>query len=330
MGARPIVHIGYHKTATTWFQKSFYPYVADGRYVPRELVRKLFLDPTAFQFDPVATLDRIARERGEKILICEEGLSGYLHNGGLAGHLSKEMVHRLRATLPDAQIVIFVRSQPAMIAAAYQQYVKGGGTYSIGRYLFARNYLAGASSENAKIPRFTFDHFEYDRLIALYRSEFGAENVHVFLFEEFRKDSRAFLERFCATLELDVALDDISAKPAYRSYNLPALYVSRFMGLFTYRTVMDKHWIVHIPYWYLLTRAVAEGLSKLVFFRTPTPRALLGKKLMHWIEQHYAESNRRLAAETGLPLEKFGYPMRATNEAGPAPIRPWLPRWVRI
>ena len=36
---RPIVHIGYHKTATTWFQKHFYPCVRNARFVARERVR---------------------------------------------------------------------------------------------------------------------------------------------------------------------------------------------------------------------------------------------------------------------------------------------------
>ena len=47
---RPIVHIGHHKTGTTWFQKKFYPRVSGYRFIPRELVRMTLLaeSPLAF------------------------------------------------------------------------------------------------------------------------------------------------------------------------------------------------------------------------------------------------------------------------------------------
>lgn len=325
-----IVHIGFHKTATTWFQKSVYPTARNARYVPRARVREAFLDPTAFRFDPEGAAAMLREDRGERVVLCEEGLCGYLHNGGLAGYLSKEMVFRLKAALPDAKIVIVIRSQPSMIAAGYQQYVKGGGTYSVSRYLFPQKFLKGAASENPKAPRFTFDHFEYDRLIRLYREEFGPERVHVYLYEELKKDRRAFLTRMARELELDLPVDEIPMKAVYRSYNWPALMVSRILGLLTYRTVLDKHWVLHIPLLYPVMRGLCEGISWMPFGRAPKPRALFGGKLLRWIEHRYAESNRRLVAETGLPLEDYGYPMLVANREEEPPVRSYVPGWARI
>ena len=54
MGA--IVHIGYHKTGTTWFQERFYPAVRNRRYVPRATARAAFLRPGALHFDPIEAL----------------------------------------------------------------------------------------------------------------------------------------------------------------------------------------------------------------------------------------------------------------------------------
>src|SRR3546814_13566300 len=45
---QPIIHIGFHKTATSWFQKSFYGASTSHRLVDRILVRKTFLGGTAF------------------------------------------------------------------------------------------------------------------------------------------------------------------------------------------------------------------------------------------------------------------------------------------
>jgi hypothetical protein len=105
----------------------------------------------------------------------------------LLGFLSKEMAHRIQAVFPDARVVIFVRSQPEMIAACYQQYVRGGGTYPVRRYLWPLDHLRGAAAQPYKIPRFSFDHFDYERLVAHYIELFGRERVHVFAYEEVQR-----------------------------------------------------------------------------------------------------------------------------------------------
>ena len=92
---RPIVHIGYHKTATTWFQKNFYPLVRNARFVARDRVRAAFLEIGAFHFDAEAARAALGVEAGESVILCEEGLSGYLHNGGLGGHLSRSVAERI-------------------------------------------------------------------------------------------------------------------------------------------------------------------------------------------------------------------------------------------
>ena len=309
MSQRPIVHIGYHKTATTWFQKHFYPRVAGARYLPRATVREALLDPSALHFDPAAAAKILGAGEGERLLLCEEGLSGYLHNGGLAGCLSKDMAYRIKAVLPDAEILIFIRAQPAMVAACYGQYVKGGGTFSVNRYLFPARFLRGASAEVTKSPRFSFDHFDYDRLIDHYVDLFGQDRVHICLFEQFRAENRRFLEGFARRFDLDIDIDGASTRPVYRSYNAPALILSRLLGLFSARTVMDKYYIVHIPFWYAIMRGLGEAISALRLFRPPSARAILGRRIHDWVERRFAESNARLRARTGLPLERYGYPL---------------------
>ena len=171
MGA--IVHIGYHKTGTTWFQERFYPAVRNRRYVPRATARAAFLQPGALHFDPIEALHIIGAAADETIL-CEENLSGGLHNGGLAGALSKDVASRIARTLPDAQIVIFVRDPLSAIASAWVQYVKGGGTFGLRRYLFGRDRLSPVAPERDEPPGFCFEHFDYARLIAEMGEKGGA------------------------------------------------------------------------------------------------------------------------------------------------------------
>lgn len=305
---RAIVHIGYHKTATTWFQTHFYPFVRNARYVPRTLVQDAFLEDTAFHFDPRRTLEKLAVKPDEKVILCEEGLSGYIHNGGYAGFYSKEMAHRIKAVLPDADIVIFVRNQPSIIAASYQQYVKGGGTHSVRRYLFAESYVQGARRELVKCPRFTFDHFEYAPLVARYQELFGKDRVHVFAYEAFRDEPQKFLSNYCTRLKLDAGSKDLSGSTSNRSYGLPTMWVVRVLNLFTNRTVLDKHYVVHIPFWYAIARGIGVALNQLPLLNwSPGPKRLLGPRVHEWITQRYVRTNAELKAMTGLPLEDYGY-----------------------
>lgn len=316
---RPIVHIGYHKTATTWFQQAVYPHATSHRYVARRTVQDALLAPSAFAFDPAVA--RAALGEGP-VILCEENLSGYIHNGGLNGHLSAAMAERVRAVLPDARIVIFIRAQPAMIAACYAQYVRGGGTHRPHRYLFPADHLHGAAVEPWKAPRFSFDHFDYLALCRRYRDLFGAEAVHVYPYEALRAGRDAFLRRFAGELDLGLEWSRVDHGARNGSYGGGAMAAARLLNRFTVRSVVDKRVWLHLPFAYAGRRWLLERAPG----RSRGPAAALGEPTVAWIADRYAESNARLAAEFGLDLAAYGYPMEAAAE--PAP-RPRAGRWRR-
>lgn len=307
---RHFVHIGYHKSATTWFQKNYYPNVENARYVHRDLVQAAFLDDSALHWKADAARRKLELDTGERAIVCEEGLSGYLHNGGLFGCLSKDMVHRLHAAIPDADIVAFIRRQPDIIAGCYAQYIRGGGTFSVNRYLWPRRYLShGAESRYSKIPRFSFDHFEYLPLMRYYVEHFGRDHVHVFPYEALNADPERFLGEFEARFDLRAGHRASGQNRRNTSYQLWLIPVARVLNLFTRRTVLDKHYLIHIPYWYTTRRWMLENLNRIPLGSTPSPERLLGRANMEYIHRRYRDSNRLLADEFGLPLEQYEYPM---------------------
>lgn len=305
------VHIGYHKTATNWFQRLFYPAVRNFKYVHRKRARAAFTEDHAFQFDPAAALARLETPGPEGLILCEEELSGNLHNGGLYGYLSKEVAHRIKATLPTAEIVIFIRSQTEMIGSVYKQYVKEGGTHSPRRYLFPYDHLDPHGFSPKKSPLFAFQHYDYRLLIGHYREVFGPDKVHVFLYEEFSRNQAEFMARFIERLGLDVDLGSVPKTRLNVSNKKFSLWVSRLMNRFAYRNVIDKHYFLNVPGMYRLRgRVVAPLLDRIAFFSGPArPRDILGADIVRHIEDRYRESNRLLAQELGLPLEKHGYPV---------------------
>lgn len=321
-GPGPIVHIGYHKTATTWFQNSVYPHAVGRRYVDRRVVQQALLRPSALCFDPDAA--RALLGAGDGPILCEENLSGYLHNGGLHGFLSAGIAERIRATLPDARIVMFVRAQPSMIAASYNQYVRAGGTHRPHRYLWPEDYLHGAAAEPWKVPRFQFDHFDYHRLALRYRSLFGADRVHVFAYEALAADRDGFLRDFAAALGLAFDWAAIGAAGRNASLNAAGMRVARLLNRLTARSVLDKRALLHLPFAYAARRPVLGATERLPLRRV-SPERVLGADAVRWIERRYAESNAALADAFGLDLAAYGYPL----EQGAPVERPRAGAWRR-
>lgn len=309
-GATPIIHIGFPKAASTWFQKSFFPHVRSPRYVDRAKVNAALLEANALTFDPDEALAIMGLARGEAGILSEEGLCGYQHNGGIDGIVTKEFAHRIKAAFPDGRIVIMLRSQPSIIVSLYQQYIRAGGTYGPRRYLFPKQHLGRPEVVTYKQPRFDVDFFLYSRIVALYDELFGRENVHVFLFEEFRRDGLEFLHRFADALQLDVDWTQVSLDPRLAGYGAPLALIARGLNLFTRRSVLDKRHILNIPGWYRPRRKLLEGLNRTgLFGKPPTLKGLLGEASARELEMHFARDNAVLAERRGLPLREMGYPM---------------------
>ena len=303
---RAIVHIGYHKTATTWLQKQVFPRAVSHDFVPRRTVQDAFLAPCGLYFEPeqaAQVLGLAGRER--PVLLSEENLSGYIHNGGLHGFLAPEMARRIKAVLPEARIVIFIRSQFDVCRASYAQYVSGGGTWGARRYFETARHVRGALTRPWKAPAFEFEHFEYDRLVAHYDALFGADRVHVYPYEWLR-DAPSLLARMSNDLGLELENPPSGARDN-RSLGGIALAVMRGVNLFTRQSVVNKDRIVDLP--------GGQGLrhgAKWLMGRVPGINrrpAGLPERLRLRIAQHYPQSNRRLMALRDLPLAELGYPL---------------------
>ncbi len=303
----PIVHIGYHKTATSWFQKNFYPHVRNATYLNRKRVRDVFLNTTAFSFDPDKARQELQVD--DRPIICEEDLCGHYDNGGLLESLSKDVAYRISAVYPDAQIVIFIRNQLDMIRSTYLQYVRGGGTWSLSRFLspYARGSIY--ARRWYKKPMLSLDHFAYQHLIHHYQSVFGPSRVHVFCYEDFAADVPGFIERFAHRLDLDGPFDQLNHEPRNKSLGLVSLQLARFFGPFSRWDNPNRLILLPvIPMW-----MHKQGLK--AFNKTPlagpqlSNNRLFGKKLGRELHNRFVPDNQALTQELNLPLAEWAYPM---------------------
>ena len=174
--ARPLlIHIGYHKTATTWLQnKVFQPPNYFRQVMTHDEIFTHIINPHGLSFDPAPAQEIIARARAEDPgetavdVISLEALSGLPYMGGRE---SEDYARRLQAIAPGASILMTIREQTAILGSVYMQYVFRAGTESPKRF-FDETAWQG-------FFRFSSEMFCYDRLVAHYQGLFGTERVLV-------------------------------------------------------------------------------------------------------------------------------------------------------
>ncbi|HZT45237.1 MAG TPA: sulfotransferase domain-containing protein [Gaiellaceae bacterium] len=191
---RSLLHIGYHKTGTNWLQEQLFGDARTGyRWLGKQPLshpvhtlvraRPLDFDPGAVRaaFEPLLA----DAERAELLpVVSFPRLSGHPYSGG---YDSKLIADRLAEVFSEARVLIVVREQRSMIVSVYKQYVNAGGEAPLGRF------LQPAKQREWRLPRFDYGHFAYDRLIAYYRSLFGADSVLVLPYEQLVRDGPSFV-----------------------------------------------------------------------------------------------------------------------------------------
>jgi len=302
-----IVLIGYHKTATTWFQKTVFPAASSHELIARKAVQSAMLAPPGMHFCPNKARQMLGLEgRNRPVVLSEENLTGYLHNGGLHGLVGPEMARRIHATLPDARIVVFIRNQFDILRASYTQYVAGGGTFSQKRYFGGMRHCHGALTHPWKAPAFEYEHFDFDRLIAFYEDLFGAERVHVYPYEWLR-DEGALLKRMESDLGIEFCHRPGRSKGRNAALGRLSIQILRRANLFTRQSVVNKDCWLDLPGGQAYRHAVKRGLAGLPWLNNRKPE--LRSDVRGKAQDAYAEGNRRLMARRDLPLGELGYPV---------------------
>ena len=189
----PVLHIGYHKTGTTWMQRVlFQPEFGFAQVTGHEEVSRHITAPHTFEFDAPATAAHFAQliarvPEGTVPVISAEDLSGQPFYGG---RRNVEFAHRLRALFPRARIVITIREQVKILVSVYMQYLSCSGTKP--PEVFFRE------TEPPGYEAFSTVHFCYHHLVGLYRDLFGVDRVLVLTQEEMAGDLAGFIGKAVA------------------------------------------------------------------------------------------------------------------------------------
>ena len=127
-------------------------------------------------------------EPSDVVVVSAERLSGHAASGGYDAY---RIAQRLHATLPEARVLIVVRSQIDMIESEYRQLVGEG---------YPGRISSLWSSDAWKTTAFDLGHYEYDGLVREYQDRFGTEHVAVFTYEGIVAERARFLDRLAEFL----------------------------------------------------------------------------------------------------------------------------------
>lgn len=310
-----LVHVGYHKTGSNWLQRRLFSDPTTGfRWLgkkPRSHPVRRLVETRPLEFDASESRSAFepllagARAAGLVPVVSLERLSGHPFSGG---HDSKEIADRLRAVFVDARVLAVVREQRSIVLSVYKGYVATGGTATL------RQFLEPPTTRSARVPAFDWRHFEYDRLIAYYRSVFGADRVLALPFERFVADGRAFVAaigEFAGRPIPDDVLGRLPyARPEKGTRSALAVGAVRSLNRLAPRGELNPAPLVESAAAARLARAV-QG-SRLVRARplralAERSEASLRATIAEWAGDRYAESNRRLSELLGVDLRAYGW-----------------------
>lgn len=305
MSSQPLLlHVGYHKTATTWMQQRLF----QPRYGFRQLathgeVFRHIVQPHGLRFEAGPMRALIAGRRAEMgpdewPVISSEILSGHPFQGG---HESDVYAERLAQIAPDARILISIRAQHRILPSVYAQYLLRGGTMTPEQFFEGTDVIGYFA--------FTPEHFEYDLLTAHYQRLFGADRVYLLTQESLKADMAGAMAGLARFLDREtippIAEDDRRVyAPSYPEHALAVL-----------RRINHVQSSVLNPAPILRLGTTPRGLYRVAGWalRRPPFSTLLGgrKPVSTYVAQRFAgrygSSNARLAVLATHPLDLSGY-----------------------
>ena len=193
-----IIHIGYHKSASTFLQADVFPqlpvnYVFLSSYYLDMVESDIEFDADALRTWITQQIEqRYHADRGGITIVSHEGLSGHPHGYGIVDPIT--IAQNLKQAFPNAKIMIVIRNQLDYLRSMYtfRVAIKGYEYRSFKRFL---------SEEGEKG---ILDHLEYDRLIEYYIELFGRERVLVLPMEHLRTSPDKFLAELAGFMEVTV------------------------------------------------------------------------------------------------------------------------------
>lgn len=300
MGRNVIIHTGYFKTGTTWFQQVFFPKTSNITFsnsANSSLDNHLIIN-RPFDFSPGGVRNRIngllPNEAGKTLVLSRERLSGHPFTGG---YDAKIIADRIKQTYPEATIVLFIREQKSAIISTYKEYVKRGGIAPFEKWIY---------THERTIPSFQLDYFNYHKHVQYYFNLFGKANVKVYVYEDFKSQPETFLKGFAEDLNLEVDLSQFNfTKKVNKGFSTKSIKLLRWSNKFSKNRNLNPYPAIKIPFLRFLITKLCKLLDGMFYQSMNT--SFLKPKVMTDLNNRFSESNTKLNQLLNIDIERKGY-----------------------
>jgi hypothetical protein len=296
---KTIIHIGYPKTATTWFIKQFYPKVKNASVI--------YYDDISFDMTEGQAYFNIKPDKlntaKELQIIMTHIFSGLVNGSWENGKYRFFFVEHLKKMFPDATIVLFIRNQFDLITSLYSSYLKRGCTFKIDK-LFTEDLMAKGNTVH-------YEFLDYLNLICLYQENFGKDRVRVYVYEDLLKDNTVFLKNYISHFGLDIDINNIVFTKSNEKLRSGLASFVRHTNMLISRGPQPKKNIMNLPWIYSLINKQIDQLNKYAIWgRKINNESIMGEKLVSDIQEYYKVSNKKLMDDFGLgSIQEYGYPL---------------------
>ncbi|MCH2161500.1 MAG: hypothetical protein MK085_06460 [Phycisphaerales bacterium] len=309
----PLIHIGLHRTGSTWLQKVIFN-GEDGRpvlAVPNRIeLNERLVVPRNEDFDAKDVREWIEekfasfRASNRPLILSNERFSGNPHSGWFD---TDRILDRLAEVLAGARILLVVREQKSLIRSLWLQYIRIGGTASL------QQYLSGHEEGDYRAPVFDASFLRFHNLVASLDARFGQEKVLVLPFELLKKDAGDFLSRIQKFGEFTLQ-PPADLRPEYAAPRQLTASLARWVNIFMNRSTLNRGAPLPSAIGSRLGMTFAGGLGRLA--GRPIENRLRRRSMARIAAQPFpwkeiAESNAILAGRMEFDLAEYGYSLPA-------------------
>ncbi len=202
MNPQIYIHVGFHKSASTWLQRQYFPNTdLNFLYMSARSRRLIEWIESDGEFDSAAFRDAVWAEaratpgfrEDRGLILSHEELSGHPH--GYTSIDRERTAARLSESFPTARILIVIRNPIDYAVSIY--------TFRVAVKGFEHRGLKSFVQDEGK--RGLYQHLNYKKFLDLYRKEFGAEALTVIPMEWLKSDPDAFRKRLGGFLDGQLA-----------------------------------------------------------------------------------------------------------------------------
>lgn len=302
-----LLHIGYHKTATSALQQQLFtapdsPFCSPENEPKYIFTNKVVLpQPMTFEakslrsdYDEFLT---ISKNNNKIPVFSHERLSGYPASGGFDSTLIADRLHR---AFPDAYVLVVFREQLSSIQSMYSQYITDGGHRSL------KKYLAQIEPNLRRAPSFSVEFYRYHRLFQYYQNLFGKERVLGLTYEHFMSEPNSFVQQLCNFVGVIDRHRDFSKTNTKRSESFQLL--QRFVNHNFSDNQLSPGALLRIPGFGRKFGKLNRPIGKLFPKKLDVMlRDRSSKLIRERFGCAFEESNAKLKELSGLDLGRYGY-----------------------